>query len=358
MPRTGLFSLLAVFAGGFDEPAAAAVSGEPDVLSNLRRLEAVSLLRVAGERDREPRFTLLETIRSVAAAALERAGADPAVRRRHADYFAAWAEDRVKSLRRSGDTRSRTAFETEVPNLYAAYAFAAEAGDAVVALSLATSIGVAGRRSPGSLREHIARLEHALGMGRVPPRLRCEGLNALAWLADDVSAESVDVDAVTTEALELASDIGPPLLLARTLIARATVAVPPDAVELLDQAATIAIDAALPFEAASAYNNAADLLGRQGHFEAARDSVSARSGSAPPVATGSACRSPSRTRARSTRILAGWTTGSTHSDARSRASRSHPRARTWHIPWASSRQPRRSPVDLRTRTATCSSARR
>jgi predicted ATPase/DNA-binding CsgD family transcriptional regulator len=279
-----VFGSLAVFAGGFDEPAAAAVSVEPDVLSNLRRLEAVSLLRVAGEQDREPRFTLLETIRSVAAAALERAGDDLAVRRRHADYFAAWAEDRVESLRRSGDRRSRTAFETEVPNLFAAYAFAARAGDAVVALSLATSMGVAGRRSPGSLREHIARLEHALGMGWVPPRIRCEGLNALAWLADDVSAESVDIDAVTSEALELATGIGTPLLLARTLIARATVAVPPDAVELLDKAARIAVDAALPFEAASAYNNAADLLARQGHLRAARDlceraiTVSAASG--------------------------------------------------------------------------------
>ena len=266
-----VFGSLAVFAGGFDEPAAAAVSGEPDVLLNLRRLEAVSLARVAGERDGDPRFTLLETIRIVAAAALERVGDDLAVRRRHADYFAAWAEGRVESLRRSGDRGSRTAFETEVPNLHAAYAFAAGAGDAVVALSLAISMGVAGRRSPGSLREHIARLEYALGMGPVPPRLRCEGLNALAWLADDVSAESVDVDAITTEALELATGVGMPLLLARTLIARATVAVPPDAVELLDRAARIAVDAGLPYEATSAYNNGADLLGRQGHLEAARE---------------------------------------------------------------------------------------
>ena len=265
-----VFESLGSFAGGFDEPAAAAVSVVPDALTNLRRLEDVGLVRVVGEGDGEPRFALLETIRAAAASALEARGTDAVVRRRHAEWFAAWAEPRVESLRRVGDPASRAAFDVETPNLRTASAFAVDTGDALLALRLATAMGVVGRRSPGSLREHIARLEHALDMGEVPPRVRCEGLNALAWLVDDVPVDSTNVDAVTADALRLAESLDDPLLLARTLITRATVAVPPDAVALLERAAEIATKHELPFEAASAYNNAADVLGREGRLEEAR----------------------------------------------------------------------------------------
>ena len=156
-----------------------------------------------------------------------------------------------------------------------AHAFAVDTGDAFLALRLATAMGVVGRRSPGSLREHIARLEHALAHGRGPARVRCEGLNALAWLVDDVPVDSTNVETVTAEALRLAESLEDPLLLARTLITRATVAVPPDAVALLERAAEIATRHELPFEAASAYNNAADVLGREGRLEEAR-ALSAR----------------------------------------------------------------------------------
>ena len=230
----------------------------------------MGLVRPARERDGEPRFALLETIRAAAAASLEARGVDVVVRRRHAEWFAAWAEPRVESLRRVGDPAARAAFDADTPNLLTAHGFAVETGDALLALRLATAMGVVGRRSPGSLREHIARLEQALGMGEVPPHVRCEGLNALAWLVDDVPVDSTNVDAVTADALRLAESLDDPLLLARTLITRATVAVPPDAVELLARAGEIATTHGLPFEAASAYNNAADVLGREGRLEEAR----------------------------------------------------------------------------------------
>jgi predicted ATPase/DNA-binding CsgD family transcriptional regulator len=266
-----VFEALAVFAGGFDEAAAEAVTGAVDVLTNLRRLEEVALVRVVGDRDGDARFTLLETIRTVAVAGLAARGSEEAVRHRHAAWFATWAETWVEVLRRSGDRVARAAFEAEMPNLRAAHAFAVGCDDAPLALRLATAMGVVGRRSPGSLREHIARLEHALAMGTVPPEVRCEGLNALAWLADDVSTESTDVEAVTAEALGLAEGLRSPLHIARSMITRATVAVPPDAVELLERAAAVAVEHGLSFEAASAYNNGADVLGRQGRLVEARD---------------------------------------------------------------------------------------
>ena len=265
-----VFEALATFAGGFDEPATAAVTEVPDALSSLRRLEEVGLVRVVGERDGEPRFALLETIRAAAAASLAAHGGEALVRRRHAEWFASWAEPRVEALRRVGDSASRAAFDAETPNLRVAHAFAVDAGDASLALRLATAMGVVGRRSPGSLREHIARLEHSLAMGEVPARVRCEGLNALAWLVDDVPVDSTSVETLTAEALRLAESLEDPLLLARTLITRATVAVPSDAVALLERAAEIATRHELPFEAASAYNNAADVLGREGRLEEAR----------------------------------------------------------------------------------------
>ncbi len=260
-----LFDRLGVFVGGFTLMSAERIC-EAD-LETVESLVEQSLVR----RTEDGRFGMLATILEFAVGLFEQAADSFARRQRHAAFHADWAEKSAELLRRTGDSSARVAFGAEMPNLRAAHGFALSQGDALLALRLATAMAVYGRRSSGGLREHVERLARDLGMGTVAARARCEGLNALVWLAFEISADPADVEAASAEALELARQIGSPLLLARSLIARATVARPADAVELFEEAATTAMSDDLPWEAASAYNNAADLLARLGRLGEARD---------------------------------------------------------------------------------------
>jgi predicted ATPase len=84
-----LFAQLAVFAGGCTLEAAERVCDAE--LETFAALLDNSLLRREQDPGREPRFGMLETVREYAAERLEAAGTG-AVPRRHAEYFAALAE--------------------------------------------------------------------------------------------------------------------------------------------------------------------------------------------------------------------------------------------------------------------------
>ncbi|HWS82505.1 MAG TPA: tetratricopeptide repeat protein [Rubrobacter sp.] len=98
-----LFGRMSVFAGGFSLEAAEAVCGTPmpegeDVLETLASLVDNSLVVSrsgvsAGQEDGESRFAMLETIKEYAAERLRSSGEDDEVRRAHAHYFLALAED-------------------------------------------------------------------------------------------------------------------------------------------------------------------------------------------------------------------------------------------------------------------------
>src|SRR5215212_2875798 len=88
---------LSVFAGGFTLEAAEAVGAgggieEGGVLDLLSSLVDKSLVLVT-EQDGETRYRLLETVRQYAAEKLEQAGEADGVRRRHAQYYLALAEE-------------------------------------------------------------------------------------------------------------------------------------------------------------------------------------------------------------------------------------------------------------------------
>ena len=91
-----LLRLLSVFAGGWTLDTATAVYGggadEFDVLDLLTRLIDKSLVIVSRDSKRDPRYSLLETVRQFAAERLVEAEDAAAVRRRHADAFLAIAE--------------------------------------------------------------------------------------------------------------------------------------------------------------------------------------------------------------------------------------------------------------------------
>jgi predicted ATPase len=85
-----LFARPAVFAGGWTLEAAKAISdvgNETEVLQHMSALVDKSLVQQRGGIEREPRFTMLQTVREYALERLEESGELESVRRRHAGYF-------------------------------------------------------------------------------------------------------------------------------------------------------------------------------------------------------------------------------------------------------------------------------
>jgi predicted ATPase/class 3 adenylate cyclase len=150
-----LFRRLSVFVGGFKLEAAEAVVGGPgvedqgtsgttqvfptpdpqslipvvDVLGGVDSLVSKSLLKQE-EVDGEPRFTMLETIREYALEHLMESGESETVRRQHADYFLALAEQAEPELRRPRQVAWSNRLEQEHDNLLAALRWFVENLDA------------------------------------------------------------------------------------------------------------------------------------------------------------------------------------------------------------------------------------
>ncbi len=95
-----LFRRLAVFAGGFVLGAAERVAGDDSsspVLDVLASLVDKSLVQQQDVAD-EPRFALLETVREFGLEALAASGEEAAIRRAHAAWYLALAEDAEPEL--------------------------------------------------------------------------------------------------------------------------------------------------------------------------------------------------------------------------------------------------------------------
>lgn len=132
---------LSVFNGGFNLAAACAVAGSDDDLGTLDLLDALvrKSLLVADPTTSHTRFSMLETIRQFAEEQLVGAGDSGAVRTAHAHYFAG-LESEVLALWDS--PRQREAYEwfsTELPNLRAAFRWAADNGDLDAAAAVAVN---------------------------------------------------------------------------------------------------------------------------------------------------------------------------------------------------------------------------
>jgi diguanylate cyclase (GGDEF)-like protein len=125
------FTALAAFTGGCTAEAAGAVAGAPPGL--LAALVDKSLVVAEPERDGPARYRMLETIRAYA---VDRLAADPdadAVRRRHAEYCAAFAEQSAGGLTGPEQPRWVERIEREHENLRAAVEWALARGDTATA---------------------------------------------------------------------------------------------------------------------------------------------------------------------------------------------------------------------------------
>jgi len=124
-----VFRRLAVFVGGWTLEAAETVcqmTDDVDVLDGLQTLVDHHLVRQA-EVNGEPRFTMLETIREYALERFAEHDDGERIRKQHAQFFVAFAEEANTHLNRlpiEEHVRWKTRLTREIDNLRAAFAWA------------------------------------------------------------------------------------------------------------------------------------------------------------------------------------------------------------------------------------------
>ncbi len=130
-----VFRRISVFAGGCDLEAleAVAAAGDPagsglgsGPLDLVAELQEVSLITVTEEAGGEPRLGMLETIRDYALERLTQDDALDGTRRRHAEYYAAFAERACDQLDGPAQLTALNRLETEHDNMRAALGWSLE----------------------------------------------------------------------------------------------------------------------------------------------------------------------------------------------------------------------------------------
>ncbi|MCW2687913.1 MAG: Cyclase, partial [Mycobacterium sp.] len=135
-----------VFAGGFDIGGACAVTDIVDELSALDLLDALvrKSLLVADRSSARTRYSMLETIRQFAEEQLVDSGSVDEVRSAHARYFASRESDILALWDGPQQRESYEWFTTELPNLRAAFRWAADRNDLDTAVAIAFSAAFLG----------------------------------------------------------------------------------------------------------------------------------------------------------------------------------------------------------------------
>jgi predicted ATPase len=175
-----LFARLAVFSGGCTLEAAERVADAD--LDTLQSLVDKSLLRFT-----DGRYRMLETIREYAAERLEESGDAEELRRSHADYFLALAQEAEPSILGMSPQDWLDRLEHEHDNFRAAFGWLETAGETQLALEVGGTIW-----ELWCLRGHAAegwrRLEHLLELDERPTKARAKALTGSVHLAPQVGA--------------------------------------------------------------------------------------------------------------------------------------------------------------------------
>jgi len=167
-----LFARLSVFRGGWTlESADQVTDADLDVLQSL---VDKSLIRYAGNR-----FEMLETIREFATERLDASAESNEIRRGHARYFLALAEEAEPNLGESAEWLER--LKREHGNIRAGLDYLQARGDGALALRFATALAEFWYLG-GNLREGRDSLEGALTAERLPTAARAKALNGAAWM--------------------------------------------------------------------------------------------------------------------------------------------------------------------------------
>ncbi|HEX5620851.1 MAG TPA: BTAD domain-containing putative transcriptional regulator [Solirubrobacteraceae bacterium] len=154
-----LFTRLAVFAGGFTAASAADVCGA--IRESLAALVAASLVHERAAPDGGVRGFMLETVREYALERLEEAGESEALRRRHAEHYAAVAEAVEDEHPASRSGAAWQMLETEHDNFRAALDWSRDHGTVELQLRIVGALGYFWATTD-HLREGRARIDEAL----------------------------------------------------------------------------------------------------------------------------------------------------------------------------------------------------
>jgi predicted ATPase/DNA-binding SARP family transcriptional activator/DNA-binding CsgD family transcriptional regulator len=205
-----LLARLSAFCGGCTLEAVEAVcdaeaDSSIDVLEGTSSLLEKSLLRQQ-EGDRgEPRFVMLETVHEYARERLDLSEEAEEIRRRHAEYFLALAEQGEAKLRGSEEANWLVGLETERHNMRAALTWALEKErTAELGLRIAGALWRFWWMR-GYYDEGRRWLERALAKDSRVSMARAKALEAVGWLADDQD----DIDravAAAEEGLSLSTE--------------------------------------------------------------------------------------------------------------------------------------------------------
>jgi predicted ATPase/class 3 adenylate cyclase len=216
-----LFARLSIFNGGWTLESAEAVC-EPeelglDLLDGLSSLVDQSLVRRADPDGKEPRFSMLETIREYGLEQL-RGGEDfEAVRRRHGEHFLGLALEAESHLTGEDQGEWLDRCDREHPNIRAALRWAIDGGVAERAQLSAAALWRYWQQR-GHLAEGRRWLEETLdmpaGQERTPGRAKALlGAGGIAWWQQDRDAAG----AFYGEAVDIERELGDPARLAEAL---------------------------------------------------------------------------------------------------------------------------------------------
>jgi len=191
-----LFRRLAVFVGGCTLEAAEAVCNSPgdleeDVLDVVARLVDKSLLGQEAAIDGQPRLLLLETIREYALERLKASGEAEAMRRQHASFFLALAEESFPAMNSAEQSTWFTRLEADHDNLRAALRWTLESQETQMGLRLAGALGSGFWVSCNHEREGRNWLEQVLAQPGAEARTLARakalrGLGLLLWAHGDI----------------------------------------------------------------------------------------------------------------------------------------------------------------------------
>ncbi|WP_436496961.1 AfsR/SARP family transcriptional regulator [Actinokineospora sp. HUAS TT18] len=134
-----LFARLSLFAGGFTLAAAEQACTHEALVDLLATLVDNSLI-VAGSTAGQVRYSMLETLRDYGRELLERRGELDDVRRSHAAYYVALAEEASREMRGPNEERWTSILNADFENLRAAHKWAVEKADTDLALRLSAGL--------------------------------------------------------------------------------------------------------------------------------------------------------------------------------------------------------------------------
>jgi len=210
------FRALSIFMGGYQLSAAESICwGEEPItsdegLSTIAALVDASLVQVETTGDGLPRYSMLEVIREYAVEQLRAAREEEDSKLRHAEYYAALAEEAERMG--SGQGSREAHLEWESANGRAALHWAYERGEVTLGLRLATWFGSfwirRGQMSEGNLwLERMLALDEARGAQAASPAVRSRALYYASSLTMHLGRRDRAL-ALAEEALALAERTG------------------------------------------------------------------------------------------------------------------------------------------------------